>query len=175
MCIRDRSSARRPAAKKTRSRICAGQPRALGQRRSASPSFSYASSVPHSGQWVGMTNSRSDPSRSAVTGPTISGMTSPALRSTTVSPMSTPFFTTMAALCSVARSTVEPATTTGSITPNGVTRPVRPTPTWMSSSLVLTSSGGYLYAMAQRGAREVEPSSRCVRKSSTFTTTPSIS
>ena len=41
-------------------------------------------------------------------------------------------------------STVEPATTTGSMTPNGVTRPVRPTLTWMSRSLVLTSSGGYL-------------------------------
>ena len=54
--------------------------------------------------------------------------------------------------------TVEPDTWTGSITPNGVTRPVRPTLTLMSSSLVVTSSGGYLYAIAQRGAREVEPS-----------------
>ena len=53
--------------------------------------------------------------------------------------------------------TVEPATSTGSITPNGVTRPVRPTLTRMSSSLVLTSSGGYLKAIAQRGARDVEP------------------
>jgi hypothetical protein len=89
--------------------------------------------------------------------------------------MSTPFLATTEALCNVARTTVEPATTTGAITPNGVTRPVRPTPTWMSSSLVLTSCGGYLYAIAQRGAREVEPSSRCSRNRSTFTTTPSIS
>ena len=87
-------------------------------------------------------------------------MTSPALRSTTVSPMRTPLRLTSCALCRVAISTVEPATTTGSITPNGVTRPVRPTLTWMSSSLVLTSSGGYLKAIAQRGAREVEPSRR---------------
>ena len=91
-----------------------------------------------------MTNARSVPSRSSTTGPTISGMTSPALRSTTVSPMSTPLRRTSSALCSVAFSTVEPLTTTGVITPYGVTRPVRPTFTRMSSSLVLTSSGGYL-------------------------------
>ena len=48
------------------------------------------------------------------------------------------------ALCSVARSTVEPATRVGSITPNGVTRPVRPVFTSMARSLALTSSGGYL-------------------------------
>ena len=71
-------------------------------------------------------------------------MTSPALRSTMVSPISTPFLATTAALCRVARSTVDPATVTGSMTPYGVTRPVLPTPTWMSTSLVLTSSGGYL-------------------------------
>ena len=88
-------------------------------------------------------------------------MTSPALRSTTVSPMSTPLRSTSSALCRVAISTVEPATTTGSMTPNGVTRPVRPTLTRMSRSLVLTSSGGYLKAIAQRGARDVEPSRRC--------------
>jgi hypothetical protein len=32
---------------------------------------------------------------------------------------------------------------------------------------VLTSSGGYLYAIAQRGARDVEPSCRCTATSST--------
>ncbi len=102
-------------------------------------------------------------------------MTSPALRSTTVSPMSTPLRTTSWALCRVAIDTVDPATVTGSMTPNGVTRPVRPTLTWMSRSLVLTSSGGYLKAIAQRGAREVAPSWRCTTTSSTLTTTPSIS
>ena len=40
------------------------------------------------------------------------------------------------------------------MTPNGVTRPVRPTLTRMSRSLVLTSSGGYLKAIAHRGAHE---------------------
>ena len=110
------------------------------------------------GTTVGMTNSRSLPSRRSTTGPRISGMTSPALRSTTVSPIRTPLRRTSSALCRVARSTVDPATTTGSITPNGVTRPVRPTLTWMSRSVVLTSSGGYLNAIAHRGAREVDPS-----------------
>ena len=85
-------------------------------------------------------------------------MTSPALRSTTVSPISTPLRFTSLALCSVAMPTVEPDTSTGSITPYGVTRPVRPTLTRMSSSLVVTSSGGYLNAIAHRGARDVEPS-----------------
>ena len=49
-----------------------------------------------------MTKARSLPSRRSTTGPTISGMTSPALRRPTVSPMSTPFGPTSLALCSVA-------------------------------------------------------------------------
>ena len=72
-------------------------------------------------------------------------------------------------------ATVEPATRTGSSTANGVTRPVRPTLTSMSSSLVVTSSGGYLKAIAQRGARLVEPSRPWMETGSTLTTTPSIS
>ena len=62
------------------------------------------------------------------------------------------------ALCRVAIPTVEPETSTGSITPKGVTRPVRPTLTSIESSLVVTSSGGNLKAIAQRGAFAVEPS-----------------
>jgi NAD-dependent DNA ligase len=42
-----------------------GHERALGQRMSTSPSFAGRSSVPHDGQWVGITNSRSVPSRAA--------------------------------------------------------------------------------------------------------------
>jgi hypothetical protein len=92
-----------------------------------------------------------------------------------MSPISTPLRATSSALCSVARSTVEPLTFTGSITANGVTRPVRPTLTLMSSSRVVTSSGGYLYAIAQRGARLVAPSARCTSSRSSLITTPSIS
>ena len=76
-----------------RSVSCAGQDSAFGQRRSLSPSFIGRSSVPHDGQCVGITKSRSSssrPLRRAVTGPTSSGITSPALRTTTVSPMRMP-------------------------------------------------------------------------------------
>ena len=71
-------------------------------------------------------------------------MTSPALRMTMVSPISTPFALTTSWLWSVACRTTLPATRAGSITANGVARPVRPTETTMSSSFVFTCSGGYL-------------------------------
>ena len=72
-------------------------------------------------------------------------------------------------------ATVDPPTTTGSSSAKGVARPVRPMETMMRRRSVVRSSGGYLNAMAQRGALEVEPSSRCSASSSTFTTSPSIS
>ena len=169
------SKAPRPATWKTRSSSWAGHLRWLGQRRSLSPSFCCTSSVPHDGQVVGITHAGVPSGRSGRTGPTISGITSPALRRMTVSPGRTSLRFTSWALCSVARSTVEPATRVGSITPKGVTRPVRPVFTSMASSLALTSSGGYLYAIAQRGARLVEPSRRWRLTSSTLMTTPSIS
>jgi len=109
------SSAARPARWNSRSRSWDGQERWLGQRMSASDSFSGRSSVPHAGQWVGITKARSVPSRNSTTGPRISGMTSPAFRRMTVSPISTPLRATSEALCSVAASTVDPATKTGSI------------------------------------------------------------
>ena len=56
--------------------------------------------IPGSG--VGMTNSRSVPSRRSTTGPSTSGMTSPALRIITVSPISTPLRLTSEPLCRVA-------------------------------------------------------------------------
>ncbi len=78
-----------------------------------------------------------------------------------MSPVSTPLRAISSSLCRVARSTVEPLTLTGVITAKGVTRPVLPTFTLMSRSLVVTSSGGYLKAIAQRGARLVKPSASC--------------
>ena len=71
-------------------------------------------------------------------------MMSPAFRTTTVSPIFTPLRATSEGLCRVAWATVEPATRTGFMTAKGVTRPVRPTCTPMSSRRVSTSSGGYL-------------------------------
>ena len=138
------SSAPREPMWAIRSVSWAGHERALGQRRSTSPSLAGASRVPHEGHDSGMSKRRSEPSRASTTGATISGMTSPALRSTTVSPMSTPLRATSVALWRVARDTVEPDTRTGSMIPKGVTRPVRPTWTSMSSRRVWTSSGGYL-------------------------------
>ena len=74
------------------------------------------------------THSASPSGRSASTGPTISGITSPALRSIDgVARGRTSLRPTSWALCRVAFSTVEPATLVGSMTPYGVTRPVRPT------------------------------------------------
>ena len=66
------------------------------------------------------------------TGPTTSGITSPALRTMTVSPGRTSLASTWSSLCRVARPTVEPPTNTGSSTANGVARPVRPIDTMMS-------------------------------------------
>jgi hypothetical protein len=108
-------------------------------------------------------------------GPTTSGITSPALRTTIVSPIRMPLRATSSSLCSVALWMVEPETSTGSNTAKGVMAPVRPTETWMSRSLVVFSSGGTLKAIAQRGALLVWPSSACMGSASTFTTTPSIS
>ena len=51
--------------------------------------------------------------RSESTGPSTSGITSPAFRTMTVSPTRTSLRCTSSRLCSVARATVEPATTTG--------------------------------------------------------------
>ena len=111
------SKAPRPATWKTRSRTCAGQCWWLGQRRSLSPSFCSASRVPQDGQSSGITHFSSPSGRSPSTGPTISGITSPALRSTTVSPGRTSLRSTSWRLWRVAFSTVDPATFVGSMTP----------------------------------------------------------
>ena len=68
---------------------------------------------------------------------------------------------TSSSLCSVAVVIVTPPTATGSSTANGVTLPVRPVCTSIFFSSAVRSSGGNLNAIAQRGACEVVPSSRC--------------
>ena len=151
-----------------------GQPGST-QRVSASPSGRTSVLRSGHGQMVGNTHGAVPSGRSASTGPTTSGITSPALRTMTVSPGRTSFAATWSWLWSVAMPTVEPPTNTGSSTANGVVRPVRPTDTWMSRRTVVRSSGGNLYAIAQRGARDVKPSSSRWARSSTLMTTPSIS
>ena len=119
-------SVRRPPSRPPRCRTRPAPPRGRAARAAARgttgcsgsgcrrrPPWQARAGVPQDGQCVGITNSRSVPSRSATTGPTISGITSPALRSTTVSPMSTPLRRTSLALCRVASDTVDPATFAG--------------------------------------------------------------
>ena len=113
-------------------------------RVSASPSGRTSSDRSGHGHVVGNTHGSLPSGRSASTGPTTSGITSPALRTTTVSPGRTSFSRTWSSLCSVAMPTVDPPTNTGSSTANGVARPVRPIDTWMSRSSVVRSSGGNL-------------------------------
>ncbi len=51
---------------------------------------------------------------------------------------------TSEALCNVARDTVTPPTSTGCSSATGVSRPVRPTCTVMSSTRVTSTRGGNL-------------------------------
>ncbi len=88
---------------------------ALGRARAA---------VPHTGQCVGNAHGSRVGGRRASTGPTTSGITSPALRTITVSPGRTSLRATSSWLCNVALPTVEPPTNTGSRTANGC-RPAR--------------------------------------------------
>ena len=117
--------------------------------------------MPHALQAAGIFQRRALFFRFESTGPTISGITSPARRTITVSPLRTSLRWTSCSLWSVAYVTVTPPTDTGSRTANGVTLPVRPVCTSMSRSSAVRSSGGNLNAIAQRGACEVAPSSRC--------------
>ncbi|MCY1200314.1 hypothetical protein D9M72_117430 [compost metagenome] len=113
---------------------------------------------PQTGQAVGMTNSRASSGRFSSTGASTSGITSPARRTMTVSPMRTSLRRISSSLCSVAFVTVTPPTNTGFRRATGVMAPVRPTWTSMSSSVVVASSAANLCASAKRGARATKPS-----------------
>ena len=114
------------------------------QRVSDSPSACTSTDSSSHGQVLGNFQGLAFFGRFSSTGPTTSGITSPALRTITVSPGRTSFRATCSRLWSVAIDTVEPLTTTGSSTANGVARPVRPIETWMSFKMVLRSSGANL-------------------------------
>ena len=91
----------------------------------------------------------------------ICGITSPARRTITVSPMRTSLRAISSSLCSVALETTTPPTVTGSSLAAGVSAPVRPTWISMPFSSVVASSAGNLWAMAQRGERDTKPSRSC--------------
>ena len=139
---------------------CAGQIKPPVQRATAS-SARRMMCEPHSGQSVGMTNWRALAGRFSTTTLTTSGITSPALRTITVSPIWMSLRFNSSSLCSVALVTVTPPTNTAFRRATGVIAPVRPTCTVMSSTIVIASCAGYLWAIAQRGARETKPSSFC--------------
>ncbi len=131
--------------------------------------------MPHALHVAGIFQRRARFGRFAATGPTISGITSPARRTITVSPLRTSLRWTSSSLCSVAYVIVTPPTNTGSSTANGVTFPVRPVWTSIERRIVVRSSGGNLYAIAHRGAWDVAPSRCCSSVWSTLITVPSIS
>ena len=113
------------------------------QNVSLSPS-SRTSGAAHTGHDVGNVHGRFRRRPFTRRGPTTSGITSPALRTMTVSPGRTSFSRTWSSLWRVARPTVDPPTKTGSSTANGVAFPVRPMETSMASRVVERSSGGNL-------------------------------
>ena len=83
------------------------------QRATASPS-TRTIGFAQNGQCVGIVHTTSAPVRSDGTGPITSGITSPARRTTTVSPIRTSLRATSSWLWSVALVTVAPPTNTGS-------------------------------------------------------------
>ena len=144
---------------------CAWQCRPPEQRATASPSGRMTSEA-QTGQCVGMVKGWLSAGRFSRTTLTISGMTSPARRTKTVSPTRTSLRATSSALCRVALVTVTPPTSTACRRATGVTAPVRPTCTSMASTMVVFSTAGNFHATAQRGARETNPAVCCSAKRS---------
>ncbi|MNC12186.1 hypothetical protein D3C75_599000 [compost metagenome] len=168
------SSARRETKCLSASFRCAPQIKPPVQRATASPS-TRSTSEPQTGQCAGKTISVVFSGRSDSTTPTTCGITSPARRITTRSPILNPRRSISSALCKVALLTSTPATCTGSSRATGVMAPVRPTWNSTSRTKVICSWAGNLNAVAQRGARATKPSVSCRASESTLITTPSIS
>ena len=168
------STSRAPLLTQWRSppRRIAGQ--LLLTQRVAASSPSRMSSEPHSGQCFGSCTGWASAGLSSGSTRTTSGMISPALRTTTVSPRCRSSSAMRSALCRVARLTLVPAKGTGSNSATGVTAPVRPTCTATRSKRLGASSAGNFSAIAQRGAFWVKPAESCSLKSLSFTTTPSV-
>ena len=161
------SMARREAKCEIACLRCAGQNRPPVHRAIASSSC-FKICEPHSGQTVGISKRRALDGRRSSNTPTTSGITSPALRTLTVSPTCTSLRRTSSSLCKVALVTVTPPTNTGCKRATGVMAPVRPTCTVISSTTVNASCAGNLCAIAQRGARETKPNSFCWLKALTL-------
>ncbi len=89
-------------------------------------------------------NLRSLPRRSDTSTRDTFGMTSPPFSTSTASPTLMSILSISCRLWSVARDTVEPATSTGSSTATGVSLPVLPTWTTISRTVVLEASAANL-------------------------------
>jgi hypothetical protein len=130
----------------------------------------------HDGQVDGGSISRSAPVRlEASSTPATNGMTSPARRTSTVSPTRTSRARMTSWLASVARVTVVPPTNTGSSTATGATLPIFPTSHTTSASTVVFSSAAYLNASAPRGLFERVPAAAYALRSASRSTAPSRS
>ena len=131
----------------------------FAQRKATSPS-GCSTGPSHAGQRSGIWNRRYRLPfvRLSCSTRTTSGMTSPARWMTTVSPARTSSRRTSSRLCRVARFTIVPPTSTGASAATGVSVPMRPTYTRMSSTVVVACSAGNLKATAQRGLRATYPS-----------------
>ena len=137
---------------------CAGQIRPPEQRMMASSSILISGEL-HSGHSVGILNFLIVLGLLSTSTLTISGITSPALRTLTVSPIWTSLRIISSSLWRVAFVTVTPPTKTGFNRATGVIAPVRPTWTLISKTSVNASSAGNLCAIAHRGARDTKPNS----------------
>ena len=146
----------------------------FGQRCMTSPS-GLTTSTPQSGHFFGIRNFFVPGWCTPRAGPTICGITSPARWTTTMSPSRICLRLMSSSLWSVARETVTPPTSTGSITAHGFSAPVRPTRMWIFSSFVSAVIGAHLKARAHRGRECNAPRRRCWSSESTLITIPSIS
>ena len=146
----------------------------LFTHRVAASSPSRTRLDPHSGQCSGSCTGVALLGRSSGSTRTTSGIISPALRTTMVSPRCRSSSAIRSALWRVARLTLVPAKATGSNSATGVITPVRPTCTTTRSRRLGASSAGNFRAIAQRGDFWVKPASSWSTKLLSFTTTPSV-
>src|SRR5688500_18884850 len=147
------SAAARDAQWISRRTVCAGQATFVQYSSRLLPCS--VSGSPQLGHSDGGTISRSAPVRlDSSRTPATNGITSPARRTSTVSPILMPRARITSWLASVARVTVVPPTNTGSSAATGATLPVLPTSHSTSASTVVFSSAAYLNASAPRGRSE---------------------
>ncbi len=119
--------------------------------------------TPHSGHLLGITNARACAGRLSSSTRTTSGITSPARRTITKSPTCTSLRRTSSSLCRVALVTVTPPTNTGFSRATGVSAPVRPTCTSMSSTSVPASSAANLWATRSAARATRSPAAPAAR------------